>query len=287
MIWPLLQTAIVDGLLFSLIGIALLISFGWLRFPDLTPDGSFVLGGAAFGAVALHGWNLWMAMSCAAISGALAGAATSSLALKLRIPPVIASLITVTGLYSVSWLIMARPTVFLTDDLIIWGNQSALLTVALLVSAIAVVVALLAQTLFGLRMRALGENPLVGDALGIGAWRYTCAGLAISNAIAAMAGALFAQRVFVADINSGFGVTLTALVPVFAAGALVSSPRSLMKIICIVVAVSIAYRLIFGAVLLADVRPEMYRLISAICLVAVFAVLRGRAAFIASSLRWS
>lgn len=199
----------------------------------------------------------------------------------------IASLVTVTGLYSVSWTIIGRPTLFLQPEWILWSDGIGLLHIFLFAIAAAITIILLSRTLFGLRMRAVGENPLMGSALNIGIWRYTVLGLALSNALAALAGALFAQRIYIADINSGFGITLTALVPLLAAGAIVSSSRALATITALIAVFSVAYRMVFGVVLVLEVDPEMYRLVSAVGLALVFVLIRGRTPVIGAGIRWS
>jgi putative ABC transport system permease protein len=283
----LLQTSFVDGLLFALVGLALLVSFGWLRFPDLTPDGSFVFGGAIYATAVASGVPPIGSMTLALAAGCAAGFVTAVLASALRIPPVISGMITVTGLYSISWLAMGKPTTFLDSNSVLWGDGSELAIVVVTAILFFLFVWWLSGTLLGLRLRAFGENPRLAEQLNLSPFCYTAVALMFANALVGVAGALFAQRIFVADVNSGIGVTLASLVPVFAAGALAPTPRHIARIVLLIATFSIIYRLIFGIVLLLEVPSELFRLLTAIAMVIVFAVARGRWATFGGSIRWN
>jgi putative tryptophan/tyrosine transport system permease protein len=282
----LLQTGAIDGLLFSLVGLAVLISFGWLRFPDLTPDGSFILGGAVFAAAVGQGAPPAISIVLSAMAGSAAGLITGILSVSVRIPNVISSLITVTAVYSLSWLIMGRPTTFVEAEDVLWAETSDLPVVALICIAVSIFVWRISFTLFGIRLRALGENPILTRDLGISELKYTLVGLGISNALAGGAGGLFSQRILVADVNSGVGVTLSALIPLFAAGALITSRRHIALTISLILVFSVIYRSVLGLVMLLAVPGELFRMVTALTMVAVFALAQGRRAPLVGSVRW-
>ena len=62
--------AVEIGLIFSLVALGVFISFRLLRFPDLTVDGSFPLGGAVCAILISTGTNAWVATLAATAAGA-------------------------------------------------------------------------------------------------------------------------------------------------------------------------------------------------------------------------
>ena len=61
--------AVEIGLIFSLVALGVYISFRLLRFPDLTVDGSFPLGGAVCAILISTGTNPWLATLAATAAG--------------------------------------------------------------------------------------------------------------------------------------------------------------------------------------------------------------------------
>src|SRR5256885_8626954 len=68
--------AVEIGLIFSLVALGVFISFRLLRFPDLTVDGSFPLGGAVCAILISTGTNPWLATLAGTAAGAVAGLIT-------------------------------------------------------------------------------------------------------------------------------------------------------------------------------------------------------------------
>src|SRR5690606_30434573 len=104
------------GLIFSLVALGVLISFRVLRFPDLTVDGSFPLGGAVTATIIAMGGNPFLATALAIVAGAAAGLVTGWLNVKLRIMDLLASILVMIGLYSVNLRIMGGPNVPLITE---------------------------------------------------------------------------------------------------------------------------------------------------------------------------
>lgn len=99
------------GLIFSLVALGVFISFRLLRFPDLTVDGSFPLGGAVCATLIALGWDPYSATLAATAAGALAGLATGLLNVKLKIMDLLASILMMIALYSINLRIMGKPNV--------------------------------------------------------------------------------------------------------------------------------------------------------------------------------
>jgi len=213
-----------QGFLFSFLALGVLITFRFFRFPDLTAEGSYPLGGAVVATLLVHDVNPVLATLVATLAGALAGAVTALVHTRLRINNIVAGIVVMTALYSVNLRVMGRANVSLLntrsvfDDfqavLARWGvpTRPALATILLTVLVLAVLAALLSQfmrTDLGLAVRATGENETMVRALGVDSSWTKMVGLALSNGAIALSGALVAQDHGFADIGMGTGILVT------------------------------------------------------------------------------
>ncbi|KVZ37334.1 ABC transporter permease [Burkholderia ubonensis] len=238
------------GLIFSLVALGVLISFRILNFPDLTVDGSFPLGGAVAATLISAGFDPFAATGFAIAAGAAAGFVTGWLNVRLKIMDLLASILMMIALYSVNLRIMGRPNVpLITEPTLFTVLQphwlpDYVLRPALL--AIVVVVAKLGLDWFfssqlGLAMRATGANPRMARAQGIATGRATLAGMALSNALVALAGALFAQTQGGADISMGIGTIVIGLAAVIIGETLLPARRLVLTTLAVVLG-AIVYR---------------------------------------------
>ena len=96
--------ALEQGLVFALMTMGVYLTFRVLDFPDLTVDGSLPLGAAVTGTLMVNGYDPFLSLGAALVAGWLAGCVTGILATKLRIMSLLASIITMTALYSINIL---------------------------------------------------------------------------------------------------------------------------------------------------------------------------------------
>ena len=211
------------GLIFSLVALGVFISFRLLRFPDLTVDGSFPLGGAVCATLIAAGTDPFLATIAATFAGAAAGLVTGWLNVKLKIMDLLASILMMIALYSVNLRIMGKPNVpLITEPTMFSILQPAWLPDYVARPLILVVVVILAKLLLdwffatqtGLAMRATGSNGRMARAQGVNTGRMILGGMALSNALVAMAGALFAQTQGGSDISMGIGTIVIGLAAV-------------------------------------------------------------------------
>ena len=187
------------GLIFSLVALGVFISFRLLRFPDLTVDGSFPLGGAVCATLIALGWDPYSATLAATAAGALAGLATGLLNVKLKIMDLLASILMMIALYSINLRIMGKPNVPLIAEPTLFTLLqpewlSDYVFRPLLLVFIVIAAKLLLDWFFttqkGLAIRATGSNPRMARAQGVNTGGMILLGMAISNALVALAGAL-------------------------------------------------------------------------------------------------
>ena len=281
--------AIEVGLLFALVALGVYLSFRVLQFPDLTVDGSFPLGAAVCASLIVVEVNPYLASLAAALAGACAGIVTAWLNVRLKILHLLASILTMIALYSINLRIMGRPNIALLGETTVFtpletlGESVDLPTYVLLPIALFVLVILVKLALdwflnseVGLAMRATGVNPRMARAQGIHTNRYILGGMALSNALVALAGALFAQSQGAADVTLGVGVIVVGLAAVIGGEAVMTTATVFRATLACIIG-SILYRLAVAGALNADMlglKAQDLNLITAV-LVTLAMVLPG------------
>jgi len=248
------------GLIFALVALGVLISFRMLRFPDLTVDGSFPLGGAVAATLIAMRVDPFSATIAATLAGALAGMATGWLNVKLKIMDLLASILMMIALYSINLRIMGKPNVPLIMEPTVFTvlQPDAMpdhVARALILLAVVLLAKLLMDWFFttqtGLAIRATGANPGMVRAQGVATHRMILLGMAISNALVALGGALFVQSQGGADISMGIGTIVIGLAAVIIGENILPSQR-LFSLTLAVVAGAVLYRFFIALALNAD-----------------------------------
>lgn len=234
MSWIALFGALESGLIYAIVALGVYISFRVLDFPDLTADGSFPLGGAVCAIGLVAGWNPWLAMIAAIVAGGIAGIVTAWLHVSLKILQLLASILVMTALYSINLRIMGKSpnvallgvdtifTPFVTPENGMWMR---VLIIFAIIAACKLALDWFFSTQMGLAMRSTGSNLRMSQAQGINTSRMTIIGMAISNALIALAGAIFVQTQGGADISSGIGTIVIGLAAVIIGETLLSAKR--------------------------------------------------------------
>lgn len=252
--------AVEIGLIFALVALGVYLSFRLLRFPDLTVDGSFPLGGAVCAVMIVAGFNPWVATAGATLAGAAAGLLTGWLNVKLKIMDLLASILVMIGLYSVNLRIMDGPNVpLITDPTLFTLLQPDDLPDYILRPMVLLVIVVLAKlgldwffaTERGLAIRATGSNARMARAQGINTGAMVLLGMAISNGLVGLAGALFVQTQGGADISMGIGTIVIGLAAVIVGESILPSRRIVWATLAVVLG-AIVYRFFIAAALNSD-----------------------------------
>jgi putative ABC transport system permease protein len=249
------------GLIYGLVALGVFLSFRVLSFPDLTVDGSFPLGAAVVASAIVAGLDPYLGTLMAMLAGALAGLVTAILNVRFHILHLLASILTMIALFSINLRVMGRPNIALLTEptvltpLVPLGLWMPVLKV-LAVGAVALVASLLLIRFlasdYGLAMRATGANPRMAQAQGVRTGPTILVGMALSNALVALAGALFAQTAGFADISIGTGTIVVGLAAVIVGETILPSRHiGLVVLACLVG--SILYRLAVALALNSDI----------------------------------
>ncbi len=248
------------GLVFSLVALGVFISFRLLRFPDLTVDGSFPLGGAVCAVLITAGQPAWLATLAATAAGALAGLITGWLNVRLKIMDLLASILMMIALYSINLRIMGGPNVPLINDPTLftqwqpagWEDHlSRPFLLALMVLAVKGLLDAFFATERGLAIRATGANARMARSQGVNTGAMVLLGMALSNALVGLAGALFAQTQGGADISMGIGTIVIGLAAVIVGESILPARRLLWATLAVVLG-ALVYRLLIALALNSD-----------------------------------
>ncbi|MFK7826190.1 MAG: ABC transporter permease [Oligoflexales bacterium] len=259
------------GLVFGIMAIGVYLTFRVLNFPDLSVDGTLPLGAAVSSVAILNGINPWLALLAAFIAGACAGLVTALLNVRLGIMSLLASIVTMTALYSINLRIMGRPNLALLGEQTVFthfeaicpaflqSNLIVLIFYILVLSLLGLILYFFLATELGLALRATGNNPQMARAMGISTDNMTLLGVSLSNALAALAGGLYSQAQGSADIGMGIGTIVAGLVSVIIGEAMIRKKGVAWALLGALVG-SCLYRVAIGFALAAGTGDSFFAL---------------------------
>ena len=258
------------GCIYSLVALALFLSFRVLNIADMTTNGSFTLGCAVSATVALAG-HPFLAFPLAMLAGAAAGFITALLQTRFKIPSILAGIITDTGLYTVNLAVMGfssnvsllKKTTLFSILKPYLGTYYRLVPAALIAALATALMVLFLKTRLGLSIRATGDNPDMVRASSINTSFTITVGLCVANACTGLSGALLAQYQKTADINLGTGMVIVGLASLIIGEALLPKGKLWLKAAGAILG-SIVYRFIIAVALRLDLPSECLKLISAV-----------------------
>lgn len=297
-----IEAILVEGLVYGILAVGVFITFRVLDFPDLTVEGSFPLGAACAAAALTAGIPFPAAAAIAMAAGSLAGACTALIHNRFRVPPLLAGIVVMTGLYSVNLRVMGgrsniqlinrRP---LLDFARSWlpaleQDLSSALFFLILAAAAVVLLDLFFHTEFGLTLGALGDNEKVVTASGSNPASFKVAGVALANSFAALAGALASQHHGFADVNLGAGVVALGLASVMIGELIFRTNRIGGQLLRAILGAVIFKAIMFGARFygyFAGITPNDLRLVTALMIVLSLALGKARSGMADSTARQS
>lgn len=269
-----MQGAVSQGILWGIMTVGVYLTFKVLNFPDLTVDGSFALGGAVTAVLIVNGMNPFLTLPFAILAGMVAGAVTGFLHTKLKIPGILAGILSMIALYSVNVRVMGRAnTPLLGEDTVVslmanylpFSKTMITMIIGLIFSSIVIAVLYwFFGTEIGAAIRATGNNEYMVRALGANTDRMKIAGLFISNGLVALSGALVAQSQGYADVGMGIGTIVIGLASVIIGEVIFGERFSFAYKLMSVLIGSVIYRVIIAVVLQLGLKSTDLKLFTAI-----------------------
>ena len=283
-----LPGAITQGMIWGVMAIGLYITYKLLEISDLTVDGSFCTGGAVCVMMMVAGYNVWIAMLGAMLAGMLAGFVTGFFHTKCGIPPILSGILTQLGLWSVNLAIMgmkANQALNVNNfELLVnlrylqevqkgtrpvWGHP----VVVIGTFTLAIIAALywFFGTELGASIRATGANGNMARAQGINTNFNKVLGLALSNGLVALSGALLSQYQGFAEINMGRGAIVIGLAAIIIGDVAFSKifHNFALKLLAVSIGAIIYYMVVQFVVSVLAINSNYLKLFSAL-IVAVF-----------------
>lgn len=265
------RSALELGFIYSLVALALFISFTILNIADLSTDGCFTLGCAICASLTIAGHPV-LGLFAAMGAGILSGYVTAFLQTKMGIESILAGIIVNTGLYTINIAAMgfaSNLNLFGCDSIFTWGKEYiggswyTLIIVAVIVLVIGFLISLFLNTRLGLSIRATGDNPDMVRASSINTKLMITIGLCVSNSLTGLSGGLLAQYQRSCDINLGTGMVTIALASLIIGETLIGKGSMLRRILGVILG-SCLYRFIVAVALRFNVPPECLKLVSAL-----------------------
>jgi putative ABC transport system permease protein len=266
--WALWWSTLAQGLAYVALAWGVYLTSRVLRFPDITPDGSFPLGAAVAAALILGGVHPVLATLAAFVVGMAAGYVTGVLHTRFGVTELLTGILVMTGLYSVNLRVMGRSNISMLDQPSVattlhglvpaTAGWNADLTYGLLFGVMMVVLGLVLvwylRTDFGLAMRAVGDNPAMITAQGVDRRRMVELGLALANGLVAFSGALIAQYQGFADVGMGVGTLVGGMAAVILGETLKPKRWGLGATIIMVALGAVGFRALIAVALRIDLK---------------------------------
>ena len=267
-------TNVPEALIYGLLAMGIYISLRVLDIPDLTTEGSFGFGAVISVLISLNGHPV-LAIFAGMVAGAAAGFITGALQTKLNVHPVLAGIITMSGLYSINLVCYSLTEKGQTTNLSygqvtifekvkqLFGIRGMFDTtmekaaVSLIIAVLVIVIVIwFFKTHLGLCIRATGDNPDMVRASSINVDRTKIIGLMIANGLIGLSGALQSQSIGYADISLQNGTLIYGLAAVII-GEVIFGKKSIAKGIISAVIGSVIYKIIVAFVIRQELFGDM------------------------------
>ncbi len=266
-------STVAQGLLWAVMALGVYVTFRVLDLADLTCEGSFPLGAATAATLMASGQGVAVSIAAAALAGMLAGAVTGILTTKMKIPALLAGILTMIALYSVNLRIMGKAnlsllgvdTVFVITQKTLGLNNAQTTFVVGMAATLIVGIGMywFFGTEIGAAIRATGFNQQMIRAQGVNTDMTIILGLIISNALISISGALVGQNNGFADVGMGVGTIVIGLASVII-GEVLFGTRSFKNCMISVVLGSVVYRIVIAIVLQMGMPPNDLKLFTSV-----------------------
>ena len=268
----LLLTTIEQGLIYSILAMGVFLSFKILKIPDMTVEGTFPFGAMLTANLLLKGVNPILVCLICVLLGWLPGLISQSLAIKLKIKPILSGILTMTMLYSINLRINSLPNVPLAGakkifDINLTGDAyiDRIIVLLIIVALIKIILDLFLKTKMGYMLISSGDNESLVKSLGEEPDKYKLIGLGLSNGLVALSGSLFCQSMKVADSQMGAGILVIALASIIIGDSILK--KLSIKATTRAIIGAIIYKIIGSLAIKAGLNPFDLKLVKGLILI--------------------
>jgi putative ABC transport system permease protein len=272
-----LLTGVLQSLILALVAYAIMIPFRLLNFPDLTAEGAYPLGGAVCTSLLLLHVTPVLALMIASLVAGLMGVATGFIHLRLKVDTLLSGIILSTMMYSVNLRLMGKPNIALFNTASLFSQSNSLINIFLLLTILLSLVlplALFLRTEIGLRLRAVGFNPVFARRQSISVASYTVLGLFIAGCFTGVAGGLIVQLQYYMDVGMGIGIVIHGLAALMIGEAIIGHHTLNRQLIAPLLG-ALVYQQIQGVVLFLGLAPSDLKFFTGSLVLLVIGLQRG------------
>ncbi|MBE6546080.1 MAG: ABC transporter permease [Ruminococcaceae bacterium] len=277
-----LLKGISQGLIWALLALGVYLSFRILDFADMSCEGSFALGGAITAKLLTVGLNPVLGLLISFCAGCLAGVVTGILHTKLKVPAILAGILTMTALFSINLHIMGAANLQLNSIKTLYSSLTGLFKLnktnlsLILGGVVCLFIMLLLYWFFGTELgagiRATGINEKMCRAQGIDTDLTKIIGLALSNGMIALSGAFLCQYQGYSNITMGVGAIVIGLASIIIGEAIFSRVKNFFLTLTGIVVGAILYRVVVAFVLYLNMPTEDVKLMTAVVVVVALCI---------------
>lgn len=267
------------GLIFAILAMGYMLSYKFLKFYDLSLEGTYPLGAFLTAIVIQGGLNPYLGLALSILGGGLAGCLTYLLYKKVKVDPLLSGILTLTILYSVNLRIGGVANIPIAQYPSVFGNLPKALVLIIAVVVIKLIMDHYLRSEQGYLLKVTGNNRKLVKQLGKNPDAFILVGLVLSNALIGLAGGLMANYQGFADIGMGTAMIVTGLASIII-GDTIGKHTSWLRDTSRAVIGAIVYRIISGLAIYIGLNPNDLKLITAIIVIVFIAYnnyLGGRA----------
>jgi len=255
-----------------LVTISIYICLNFLGLADMTCDGSFSLGACAVVTLFGYGIHDLYGLFIVFILGCCAGFMTAFMINKIKINGLLASIISMTALHSINYLVLqSKSSVTFDPKNMIF---SSLDNVLIVVVALILLITMILRSEYGLILKVNASNPNVTKSININKKIISYFAIILTNGMFAVAGALFiAHKTTVVPMVGG-GELIGGLIALIIGENLMKTNNFVRGVIACIIG-TVIYRIILEVVTheqALSIDPAMQSLITASMIVLLFAL---------------
>lgn len=247
----------------------------FIDLADMTCDGSFALGACVFIVNTLSGHNFWISLLLASIAGGFAGYITSFLINRLNINGLLASIINMTGIGSINFIILGDYKIDFSNINMLCGKIEILAAISVVFY---IILLFILGSKCGITLKSFALNKNIVKRFGIKESSLIRNVIVMDNAFAAVAGALFIQMQNSVTCTVGAGSVINSIIAFIIGESFIKCKSGLRIVLACILGTFIHQSIVqyvtheqgFG------ISRDLYNLIIAILVVFVFIIVKIR-----------
>lgn len=255
------------GLIFAILAMGYMLSYKFLKYYDLSLEGTYPLGAFIAAVLIQNGLGPYLGILGAIICGGLGGCLTYFFYKKIKVDPLLSGILTLTILYSINLRIGGASNIPIAGGPNIFGSFPKWLILLVLTLIIKLAIDYYLRSETGYLLKITGNNRKLVKQLGKNPDSFIMVGLILSNALIGLSGGLMANYQGFADIQMGTAMIVTGLASIIIGDTLMKS-RDKLRDTSRAILGAIVYRIISGLAIYLGLNPNDLKLVTALIVIA-------------------